>query len=154
MYSVGFCYDGGETGSPGYRQSHVVDTIKDARKVIAEKLAGKKVTYMESGGKWRAHADDVSTGYIYFKVSKETWIALDKLTLGNKGEKAVIVKGDLSLVKTKARSFLEDSLSMSGTGNKIGRVTYTRTGDNIDVSYRYEADPVDRGSDIVLVRVA
>jgi hypothetical protein len=150
MFSYGFCY-GGSVGFAGYRQEGTVLTAKDAQKAIKDKLAGKKVIFQESEGKFRAYADGERTGYIYFAVKADAWVALDTINLGEKGRKATICKGSLAEVKTKVRGFVEEQY---GSVNPIETVHFDRTGDNIKVRAKLKGNQGLSDADVVLVKIA
>jgi hypothetical protein len=148
MYSYGYCY-AGETGFSGYRPEGVAKTECEAKAWIKSKLAGKNVTYTDTGCKVRADGD--RTGYIYFKIETgEKWVAIDSENLGVKGRKAVIASGTLSEVKTKVRKFLDNEDFQLGELNKV---EFVRTGDNIEVFAGYDGRFVTT-ADINLVRVS
>lgn len=155
MISYGFCYGGGEGTAPGYRQNGACRRAGEAERAIKEKLAGKRVEFKESGGKLRAYADGVATGYIYFVVSSETWSLIDLDSMGNLGEKAVIATGDLAHVKQKAREYAESVVTEYTSGNeRVRAIRFQRTGDNMKVLVlKTNSDEYDDSDNLVLVRI-
>lgn len=151
MYIFGYCYDGGDSGVAGFRPEGTVTTVVEAKASIKEKLAGKKVTYVETSGKFRAYADGVATGYIYLKVQAELWIAVDKASIGIKGDTAIIAKGALPEIKDKARKFLDRDRQQDDPA--LLTVHFDRTGDNIEVRASYAGDAHSHNTDLVLIRV-
>lgn len=147
MFVCGYAY-AGEEGKSGFRPETPVQTAAQAQKLIKEKLAGKKVDFAESGGKFRAYADGKPTGYMYFPVKAETWIAIDETSLGEKGSRAVFAKGSLNDVKAKVRNHVQKS------HNSLANMTFTRAGDNISVYMEADGLPYPRPAEILLVRVS
>ena len=151
MFIFGYCYPGSDSKPAGFRPEGTVTTVLEAKTSIKEKLAGKKVTFEESAGKFRAYADGYPTGYIYLKVQAEMWIAIDKAAVGTKGDTAVFAKGSLPEVKDKARKFLDRDVPQDDPSPDT--VYFDRTGDNIEVKAKYAGQDRSVPTDVVLIRV-
>lgn len=154
MFIHGYCY-GGDEGKSGFNPAGTVPSKKEAQDAIKEKLAGKKVTFIESSNKFRAYADGQPTGYIYLKVEADLWIGLDDVAIGSKGEKALFVKGTLSEVKDATRKFIEkDTREYTNGGPEVDTVFFDRTGDNIKVRIALKGERTSVPAKVTLIRVA
>lgn len=148
MFAFGYCY-AGDVGKAGFRLYGSVNTAKEAQAEIKKKLAGQKVEFKESDEKFRAHADGQPTGYIYFAVTAEQWIALDETLLSEKGKKAVFAKGDLATVKNQVRKKLD-----AENKDSLENISFTRTGDNIGVYEQVKGYNYPRPAGVILLKIS
>lgn len=151
MFSFGFCYDG--SGTPGYNQMGLAETDCQAEAMIREKLKDfSNVTFELRKNKYRAYVDGKPTGYIYFSVQAEKWVAIE-----NGAEPKVVAFGSLESVKRKVKRYIKKdhldnrTTDLPETFEFAGRANGRRK--TVNITYPGEGSvAVDVG--ITLVRVS
>jgi hypothetical protein len=147
MISWGFAY-GGSVGYAGYRPYGVVESVDAAEKAIRGKLAGQNVVFVTRDGKTRAYADGQRTGYIFFVVSTELWVAVNSNSL----PATIIAKGSLETVKRKVRKYI-DKEHKNFDYEKVSRMTVAGRGNSRRVNIGYPSSNTMVDSEIRLVKV-